>query len=347
MAPFGGYEMPVQYSGINAEHAAVRENIGIFDVSHMGEFIIKGPDVLPFLQDVTINDVSMLEVGQAQYSAMCLSDGGIVDDLLLYRHPEHYLMVVNAANIEKDFKWLQSNIKGNVILDNVSDTTGLIAVQGPRSRDMLSAVLGIDLSGVAYYSFITSPLFGKGVMISRTGYTGELGFEIYSDPDISRHLWEEIFTNGEAFTPVPAGLGARDTLRLEMKYCLYGSDITTGTNPIEAGLGWITKLEKGSFIGSRAIARVKEDKPKRRLVSFTVGGRAIPRPGYSIIADERQVGEVTSGTHSPTLKQGIGLGYVAREYSKSGTTINVDIRGKLAEAMIIKPPFVKETSLMD
>jgi aminomethyltransferase len=322
MAPFGGYEMPVQYSGINAEHAAVRENIGIFDVSHMGEFIIKGQDALPFLQDVTINDVSMLEPGQAQYSVMCLSDGGIVDDLLLYRYPEHYLMVVNAANIEKDFKWLQSNIKGNVILDNVSDTTGLIAVQGPKSRDMLSAVLGIDLSGMAYYHFIGSELFGKDVMISRTGYTGELGFEIYSDPDITRRLWEEIFTKGEAFKPVPVG-------------------------PIEASLGWITKLAKGPFIGSRAIAHVKEDKPKRRLISFTIEGRAIPRPGYSIMADDQRIGEVTSGTQSPTLKQGIGLGYVAREHSKAGTIINVDIRGKLVEAMIIKPPFVKDTSLMD
>ncbi|MFC1484089.1 glycine cleavage system aminomethyltransferase GcvT [Candidatus Neomarinimicrobiota bacterium] len=347
MAPFGGFEMPVQYSGINAEHAAVRENIGIFDVSHMGEFIIKGQDALPFLQDVTINDVSMLEPGQAQYSAMCLSDGGIIDDLLLYRHPEHYLMVVNAANIEKDFKWLQSNIKGNVSLDNLSETTGLIAVQGPRSRDMLSNLLGIDLSGMAYYHFVTCELFGKDVMISRTGYTGELGFEIYSDPEISRRLWEEIFTKGAVFQPVPVGLGARDTLRLEMKYCLYGSDLTSETNPIEAGLGWITKLEKGPFIGSRAIARVKEDKPKRRLISFTMGGRAIPRPGYSITADDQRVGEVTSGTQSPTLKKGIGLGYVASEFSKSGNIINVDIRGKIVEAMIIKPPFVKETSLMD
>jgi aminomethyltransferase len=346
IAPFGGYEMPVQYIGINAEHLAVRTTAGLFDVSHMGEFRISGPDALIFLQDVTVNDAAALEEGQTQYSAMCYSDGSIVDDLLLYRRANHYFMVVNAANIDKDFEWLQSNIKGNVSLENVSDQTGLIAVQGPVSRELAGPVLGVDLSNLAYYHFIEEKVNGREVMISRTGYTGELGFELYADPNTTRRLWEDCLGAGEPLEAVPVGLGARDTLRLEMKYCLYGNDITAETNPIEAGLGWITKLDKGSFIGSKAIARVKEAKPARRLVAFQMEERAIPRPGYAILHDGREVGRVTSGTQSPTLQRGIGLGYVAVPHHKVGTGIQVEIRGKLAGASIVKPPFVKGTSLM-
>jgi aminomethyltransferase len=346
IAPFGGYEMPVQYTGINAEHTAVRTTVGLFDVSHMGEFRISGPDALTYLQDVTVNEVAALEEGQVQYSAMCYSDGGIVDDLLLYRRADHYLMVVNAANIDKDFEWLRSNIKGNVFLENVSDQTGLIAVQGPVSQELVDQVLGIDLSDLAYYHFVEGKVYNGDVMISRTGYTGELGFEFYMDPGTTRRVWEDCLAAGERLAAMPAGLGARDTLRLEMKYCLYGNDITAETNPIEAGLGWITKLDKGSFIGSRAIARGKEEKPKRRLVALQMEERAIPRPGYPIIADGVRVGEVTSGTQSPTLQRGIGLGYVAVPHHKVGTEIQVDVRGKPAGATVIKPPFVKETSLM-
>jgi len=346
IAPFGGYEMPVQYTGINAEHTAVRTTAGLFDVSHMGEFRISGPDALTYLQDVTVNDVAALEAGQAQYSAMCYSDGGIVDDLLVYRRADHYFMVVNAANTDKDFDWLQSNIKGNVSLENVSDQTGLIAVQGPVSRELAGKVLEVDLTGLAFYHFLEGRAYGKAVMISRTGYTGELGFELYTDPETTRRLWEDCIAAGEQLGAVPVGLGARDTLRLEMKYCLYGNDITAETNPIEAGLGWITKLEKGPFIGSRAIARVKEEKPARRLVAFQMEERAIPRPGYAITVAGQRVGEVTSGTQSPTLKRGIGLGYVAREHAKVGTALQLDIRGRAARAAVVKPPFVKETSLM-
>ena len=345
-APFAGYEMPVQYTGINAEHLAVRTTAGLFDVSHMGEFRISGPDALAFLQHVTVNDVAALEQGQTQYSAMCYSDGGIVDDLLLYRRENSYLMVVNAANIDKDFEWLRSNARGSVSLENVSDQTGLIAVQGPVSRELVGKVLHVDLSDLAYYHLREGKVNDREVMISRTGYTGELGFELYTDPDTTRRLWEDCLAAGEGLGAVPAGLGARDTLRLEMKYCLYGNDITAETNPVEAGLGWIIKLDKGPFIGSRAIARVKEEKPTRQLVAFRMEERAIPRPGYIILHDGREVGQVTSGTQSPTLRRGIGLGYVAREHAKVGTALQLDIRGRAGGATVVKPPFVKETSLM-
>ncbi|UCD37721.1 MAG: glycine cleavage system aminomethyltransferase GcvT [Fidelibacterota bacterium] len=346
IVPFGGYEMPVQYTSIKDEHLAVRSTAGLFDVSHMGEFRIGGAQALSFLQDVTINDVSALEQGQAQYSAMCYSDGGIVDDILLYRRENHYFMVVNAANIEKDFEWLQSNVKGNVSLENWSDQTGLIAIQGPVSRELASSVLGLDLSKLAYYHFMEGKIYNRDVMISRTGYTGELGFELYMNPETTQKLWEDCLTAGKEVGAIPTGLGARDTLRLEMKYCLYGNDITAETNPIEAGLAWITKLDKGPFIGSKAIALVKERKPSRRLVAFEMAERSIPRPGYPINFSGQEVGVVTSGTHSPSLERGIGLGYVVREHAKVGTVLDVEIRGKAVEATIIKPPFVKDTSVM-
>ena len=346
MAPFGGYDMPIQYAGIRAEHQAVRLSVGVFDVSHMGEFRISGPGARDFLQAVTVNDVAALGPGDVHYSAMCYSDGGIVDDLLLYRRADHYLMVVNAANIDKDFDWLRSNVSGNVALENMSPGIGLIAVQGPASRELVSAVLSRDLSNLAFYHFLEGAAYGAELLISRTGYTGELGFELYSDPETTLRLWDDLFTAGQRHDVVPAGLGARDTLRLEMAYRLYGNDITAESNPIEAGLGWITKLDKGPFIGSKAIARVRENGPARRMVSFTLEERAIPRPGYTLQVDGEPVGAVTSGTQSPTLKQGIGLGYVARSFSKPGTSLHVDIRGRLAPAKVVKPPFVNQTSLM-
>ncbi len=346
MAPFGGYDMPIQYTGIQAEHHAVRSSVGVFDISHMGEFRISGPDARPFLQAVTVNDVAALGEGEAHYSAMCYSDGGIVDDLLLYRRADHYFMVVNAANIDKDFDWLRSNVTGNVALENVSDEIGLIAVQGPASRELLGEVLSLDLSDLPFYYFLEGAAYGAEVLISRTGYTGELGYELYGDPETTLRLWDDLFTAGKRHDVVPAGLGARDTLRLEMTYRLYGNDITAESNPIEAGLGWITKLDKGPFIGSKAIARERENGPARRMVSFTLEERAIPRPGYTLQVDGEPVGAVTSGTQSPTLKKGIGLGYVARPFAKAGTSLEVDIRGRLAPATVVKPPFVNETSLM-
>lgn len=346
ISPFGGYQMPVQYAGINAEHRAVRSAAGLFDVSHMGEFRVKGADALTYLNNVTLNDVSALEIGQAHYSAMCYEDGGIVDDLLIYKRNDHYMLVVNAANIEKDFDWLRSHLKGSVSLDDMSEDIGLIAIQGPASRDILSAVLDEDLSGIEFYHFTERKAHRKKIIISRTGYTGELGFEIYTDPSTTVKMWDDLMTAGEPKGMVPAGLGARDTLRLEMKYCLYGNDITLLTNPIEAGLGWITNLHKGPFIGSNALTRIKEEGPTRRLVTFEMQERAIPRHGYPILVDGAVMGEVTSGTQSPTLGKGIGMGYIRRPHTKFGTEIEIEIRGKGTKAVVVKPPFVKDTSLM-
>ena len=347
MSPFGGYDMPVQYSGITAEHMAVRSAVGLFDVSHMGEFRVAGAGALDFLQHVTLNDVAALSEGQAQYSGMCYPDGGMVDDLLIYRRADHYFLVVNAANIDKDLEWLQSHANGDVAIENLSDETGLIAIQGPGSRKMVGNLLGLDLSALAYYHFLEGRAYGQAVLVGRTGYTGELGYELYADPETTRRLWDDCLTAGKPLGIVPAGLGARDTLRLEMKYSLYGNDISADTNPIEAGLGWITKLGKGPFIGSQAIARVKGDGPTRRLVALRMEERAIPRSGYALSVKGSPVGSVTSGTQSPVLGKGIGLGFVNRPHTKIGTTLDVTIRAQTFKATIVKPPFVKETSLMD
>ncbi len=346
MVAFAGFEMPVQYTGITSEHTAVRTAAGIFDVSHMGEFRLAGAGSLAFLQRVTINDAAVLEVGQAQYSAMCYSDGGLVDDLLVYRRADHYLLVVNAANIDQDFEWLQSNAAQDCALENISDQLALLAVQGPASRGIVAQVLDAELDNLQFYHCREAQAYGRDLLLSRTGYTGELGFELYCDPETAPRLWDDLLSAGEAAGLQAVGLGARDTLRLEMKYCLYGQDITAETNPIEAGLGWITKLGKGKFIGSQALARVKEEGPRRRLVAFVMQERAIPRPGYTIIAGDAPVGRVTSGTQSPTLKQGIGLGYVDRPFTKAGSDLEIEIRGRRARAQVVKPPLVKDTSLM-
>ncbi|MEE9465295.1 MAG: glycine cleavage system aminomethyltransferase GcvT, partial [Candidatus Neomarinimicrobiota bacterium] len=306
LVPFAGFEMPVQYAGITKEHLAVRTAAGLFDVSHMGEFRVSGPGALAFLQWVTVNNVAALTEGQAQYSAMCYSDGGLVDDLLVYRRPGHYFLVVNAANIEQDFQWLQSNAADDVTLENISAEVALLAVQGPASRTIVASVLNTKLDDLGFYHCREGRVYGRELLISRTGYTGELGFELYCDSQTAPRLWDDLLSAGENAGLQPAGLGARDTLRLEMKYCLYGNDITAETNPIEAGLGWITKLDKGEFIGSQAIAKVKTDGPTRRLVAFVMQERAIPRPGYTIKVDGTPMGQVTSGTQSPTLQQGIG-----------------------------------------
>lgn len=341
MVEFSGFMMPIQYSGITNEHNAVRTAAGMFDVSHMGEFRISGENAEPFLQFVTINDVTKLSPGQAQYSAMCYDDGGIVDDLLIYRHEEYYVLVVNAANLQKDFQWMENHLIEGVVLEDISNEVNLIALQGPKSREILQKLTNIDLQSLAFYHFTNGEVGNSTVTLARTGYTGELGYEIYGKPQDIPAIWDELLDAGHKDGLIPIGLGARDTLRLEMKYCLYGNDIDATTHPYEAGLGWITKPDKGNFVGRDAIINRKETM-SRRLVCFEMTDRAIPRKGYSLYLGDKEVGYVTSGTQSPSLKKGIALGYVNRPFTKSGTEISVDIRGKHKSAVIVKPPFYKD-----
>jgi len=345
--PFAGYEMPIQYkNGIVHEHKKVRDSVGMFDLSHMGEFIVKGPKALEFLQKTTINDVSALVVGQVQYSNMCYPDGGIVDDLLVYRDEDFYYLVVNASNLEKDFEWLKSNLIDGMELINVSDDTALIGVQGPRAEVVVQKLIKDDLSTLVYYRFIHSEIDGVPALISRTGYTGEDGFEIYfTDLSRAEELWNKVEKAGEEFEIEPIGLGARDTLRLEMKYPLYGNDIDKDTNPLEAGLRWAVKFEKGDFIGKEVLERVTKEKIQRKLIPFVMDGKGIPRPHFKILKDGKEIGEVRSGTMSPSLGVGIGTGYVHRDYMKSGNKIEIDIRGKIFPATVIKPPFYKEGTI--
>jgi aminomethyltransferase len=340
IVPFAGFLMPIQYSGIMDEHLAVRNAVGVFDVTHMGEFIVTGSAAEKFLNKITVNDVSALEIGQVQYSAMCYPDGGIVDDLLVYRFADHYMMVVNASNIEKDFDWAQQNLIEGVNLKNISGDTALLAIQGPKSCDVLQKLTDVVLKDIPFYHFTEGSLAGFDMIISRTGYTGEKGFELYHDPLKGTELWDKIFAAGREFGIQPVGLGARDTLRLEMKYCLYGNDIDKTTNPLEAGLGWITKLQKDDFNGKAELLRIKEAGLRRKLIAFEMIDRAIPRHGYPIIVGDEEVGIVTSGTQSPSLNTGIGLGYLASEYTKPGTEILIDIRGRKLKARVVKPPFV-------
>ena len=342
MAEFAGFEMPIQYSSIIEEHLAVRTNVGVFDLSHMGEFEIHGEGAEAFLQRMTINDVAQLQPGQAQYTAMCYEDGGIVDDCVLYRTGDGYLIVVNAANIEKDFRWLSGHLSQGVELTDTSEDTTLVAVQGPVSRDLLRGVSDDDSSSLDTFPFYhhgVVSMAGGDVFCARTGYTGELGYELYVKDNKADQLWERIMTEGESFGLKPVGLGARDTLRLEMRYCLYGNEIDETTNPIEAGLGWITKVNKGEFMGRDAILEVRKQGVTRKLVGFAMKQRGIPRHGYDILVDKEIVGKVTSGSHSPSLGQGIGLGYVNVGYAKVGSEILVNMRGKLAPAEIVRTPF--------
>jgi len=345
IVPFAGFEMPLQYEGVIKEHLAVRTTAGVFDVSHMGEFIIKGKNADKFLNYVTINDVNKIEIGQAQYSVMCYDDGGIIDDLLIYRYNDYYMLVINAANIEKDFNWLNEHLLDGVTIENRSDEIGLIALQGPKSREMLAKISESDIGNLPFYYFLEGKLAGHVVTIARTGYTGELGFEIYGNNEDIPKIWDALFNIGKPMGLVPAGLAARDTLRLEMKFCLYDNDIDKTTHPYEAGLGWITKVEKGDFIGRDAIIDRKE-KMTRRLVCVEMLDKAIPRQGYEILIDAEKVGYFTSGGQSPSLQKGIGLAYINSPYTKSGTEIEVEIRGARKKAVIIKPPFYKDgTSL--
>ncbi|MEX1140371.1 MAG: glycine cleavage system aminomethyltransferase GcvT [Bacteroidota bacterium] len=343
---FGGYEMPVQYpAGIVQEHLAVRTKVGVFDVSHMGEFEVRGAGADAFLQQMTINDIGKLEEGKAQYSAMLYDNGGIVDDLLVYHAGDHYLLVVNASNCVKDLEWLQSHVSGDVRIDDVSERTALLAVQGPKSLATLQPLTTLELSSLGYYRFRVAEVAGIRMIVSRTGYTGELGFELYFQADEARAqtVWDAIFESGREFGIAPVGLGARDTLRLEMGYCLYGNDIDQTTHPLEAGLGWITKIDKGDFFGKEAMLKATTQGLQRKLVGFTLPEKHLARHGFTLKNNGRPVGTVTSGTFSPTLQRGIGMGYVAAEAAERGRTINVDIRGRDVAATIVDMPFIRKS----
>jgi aminomethyltransferase len=336
--------MPVQYQGITAEHLAVRENVGLFDLSHMGEFVVSGADALTFIQKTTTNNAAKLEIGQIQYSCMPYPDGGIVDDLLVYRTGEaEYFLVVNAANLEKDYAWLESHLEGDLTLEDRSNDFGLLAIQGPNAQIVMQELTSHDLESMPYYTHVTSEVAGVELMFSRTGYTGEDGFEIYIPPEHCDTLWRAVIEAGKRHDMALIGLGARDTLRLEMKMTLYGNDIDKTTTPVEAGLSWIVDFEK-DFIGKDAIALQKKERPKRRLVCLELEGRAMPRHGYEIYDGDKVIGQVTSGTFSPSLQKPIALGYVARKKAKSGNTVEIAIRDKRFTATVVKPPFYKNAS---
>jgi len=344
MVEFAGYEMPVEYSGIKEEHLAVRGSAGIFDVSHMGEFWVTGDQALELLKKISSNDPTILKSGQAQYCCMPNGKGGIIDDFLVYCfNDKKYLMVVNASNIEKDWGWIVSQNEFGAGLENVSGQMSQLAVQGPRAKDILQKLTNINLSDIKFYTFVTGEFAGsKNVIISATGYTGAGGFELYFKNDCAERIWKAIFEAGEGFDLKPAGLGARDTLRLEMGYCLYGNDIDDTTSPIEAGLGWITKFNNGRcFVDRDFLIMQKNEGVTRKLRGFVLKERGIPRKDYEVINSEGSlIGRVTSGTLSPLLSKGIGMGYIAREYSAFGTIIFVKIRKKVIPAEIVKLPFI-------
>jgi aminomethyltransferase len=346
MVHFAGFEMPIQYpKGIIHEHKIVREKVGVFDVSHMGEFEVKGKDALAFVQKCTVNDASKLNPGCIQYSAMCYLDGGIVDDLLVYCiNSEYYYLVVNGANVDKDFAWLESNKERfDIDFTNISNEINLLAVQGPKAIETLQKLTEVNLSEIVYYNFVQDKLAGLDMIISRTGYTGEVGFEIYfrGDVAVAEEIWNKIFKAGEEFGIEAVGLGCRDTLRLEKGYALYGNDIDQNTNTIEAGLGWITKLDKGTFNASDVLAKIKTENPHRRLVGFVVNAeRFIARQGYKIYDGDKEIGFVTSGNLSPSLNFPVGMGYVDWNYRNVGTKIEISARGQKFEAEVKKMPLL-------
>lgn len=345
MMAFAGYNMPISYAGIKEEHMAVRNGVGVFDVSHMGEFIISGPHAFSLVQRITSNDISKLTPGKAQYNCMPNHTGGIVDDLIVYQMAEEeYLLVVNAANIEKDWDWITANNTDGAQMANHSDNYALLAVQGPLAKTVLQRLTSVDLSAIPFYHFQVGELAGVGnVIISATGYTGAGGFELYIDSAHASEVWDAIFAAGEEEHIQPIGLGARDTLRLEMGYCLYGNDIDDHTSPLEAGLGWITKFTDGNdFINRAALAAQKEAGLERRLSGFVMEDRGIPRQGYTIENEEGDtIGIVTSGTQAPALDKAIGMGYLQIDYTKPETTIYINIRDKKRRATVTKPPFYK------
>ena len=344
MLPFAGFNMPIEYTGIKNEHLAVRNGVGVFDVSHMGEIWVKGQGALQFLQKVTSNDVSKLTVGQAQYSCFPNDVGGIVDDLLVYYfEPGKYMLVVNASNIEKDFNWLVENNDSNVVLENASDKIAQLAIQGPLATKTLQKLTAVDLGSISYYTFKVGQFAGvNDVIISATGYTGAGGFELYFYNGHADAIWKAIFEAGEEFDIKPIGLGARDTLRLEMGYCLYGNDINDSTSPLEAGLGWITKFtDEKNFIGKDLMLKLKAEGLQKQLRGFKMLERGIPRHDYEIVDESGyNIGTVTSGTMSPVLGAGIGMGYIQPNYAKLGSHIFIKIRNKTLKAEVVKLPFI-------
>jgi aminomethyltransferase len=339
MVPFGGWEMPVQYAGIIEEHRTVRTAVGLFDVSHMGEFEVEGPDALGALQRLTTNDVAALDIGQVQYSALCYPDGGIVDDLTVYRvGADRYMLTVNAGNIDKDWEWVTSH-GGGARWRNVSAETALVAVQGPKAEALVGRLTERDVTRIGYYRFAHGAVAGVRTLISRTGYTGEDGFELYVAAGDATRLWATLLETGRADGVAPIGLGARDTLRLEMRYALYGNDIDATTNPLEAGLGWIVKPGKGPFIGRDAIDKVRAAGPARRLVGLEMAERAVARHGYPVVKDGAPIGVVTSGSYGPSVDRYIAMAYVATPHAAVGTELGVEIRGQAKPARVVKTPF--------
>ena len=344
MVPFAGYNMPVQYEGVNAEHECVRNHVGVFDVSHMGEFVIKGPNALALIQSFSSNDASVLVDGKAQYSCMPNGKGGIVDDLIIYRvNSEEYFIVVNASNIEKDWDWMSKHNTFGAEMHNLSDAYSLLAIQGPKAAEAMQSLTEIDLSAMVYYTFQHATFAGiENVMISATGYTGSGGFEIYVKNEDAEKVWNAVFKAGDAFGIKPIGLAARDTLRLEMGFCLYGNDIDDTTSPLEAGLGWITKFTK-EFVDSTFLLAQKEAGVTRKLVAFEMIDRGIPRHDYPILnAKNEVIGKVTSGTMSPSTKKAIGMGYVANGHNALESEIFIEIREKGIKAKVVKAPFYKK-----
>lgn len=344
MVPFAGFNMPVQYEGVNAEHETVRNAVGVFDVSHMGEFLLSGPDALDLIQRVTTNDASTLTIGRAQYSCLPNGKGGIVDDLIVYRiKEEEYLLVVNASNIEKDWNWISSHNSKNVSMRNLSDDYSLLAIQGPKAVEAMQSLTSVDLSAIKYYHFEVGPFAGiEHVIISATGYTGSGGFEIYCKNSEVKQVWDKVFEAGAAFGIKPIGLAARDTLRLEMGFCLYGNDIDDTTSPLEAGLGWITKFTK-DFVDSDTLKAQKEAGVSRKLIGFEMVDRGIPRHDYRILdANGNEIGKVTSGTQGPSVKKAIGMGYVNTEFAAPDSEIFIEIRDKGVLAKVVKMPFYQK-----
>ncbi len=344
MIPFAGYNMPVSYEGVNAEHETVRNSVGVFDVSHMGEFLIFGENALALIQKVTSNDASTLEKGKAQYSCLPNNDGGIVDDLIVYKiKDEQYLLVVNASNIDKDWDWISSHNTVGAEMKNLSDNYSLLAIQGPKAVEAMQSLTSIDLSDIKYYHFEVADFAGiENVIISATGYTGSGGFEIYCKNSEVEQVWNKVFEAGAAFGIKPIGLAARDTLRLEMGFCLYGNDINDTTSPLEAGLGWITKFTK-EFTNSENLKAQKEAGVSRKLVGFELIERGIPRHDYEIVdADGNNIGIVTSGTQAPSLGKAIGMGYVKTEFAAADSEIYIEIRDKKIAAKVVKMPFYKK-----
>lgn len=344
MVPFAGYNMPVSYEGVNAEHEVVRNAVGVFDVSHMGEFLLTGENALALIQKVTTNDASTLTIGRAQYSCLPNGAGGIVDDLIIYRMKENqYLLVVNASNIEKDWNWISSHNDLGVEMKNLSDAYSLLAIQGPKAVEAMQSLTSVDLSSISYYHFEVADFAGiEHVIISATGYTGSGGFEIYVKNEDANQVWDKVFEAGEAFGIKPIGLAARDTLRLEMGFCLYGNDIDDTTSPLEAGLGWITKFTK-DFTDSEFLKNQKETGVARKLVAFEMVDRGIPRHDYPILdAQGTVIGKVTSGTMSPSMKIAIGMGYVSTSHAAADSEIFIEIREKGVKAKVVKLPFYKK-----